>query len=269
MASDSKSSPTFFERMGFGRHQDITEEEIKDLVTDTDELLDDEKRMIHEILDLGDMTVREIMQPRVDVISVEDTETVRAAFERMRGTGYSRLPVFHEDEDNIVGILYYKDLIMPLLDGDDDASVLDYLQEPLFVPETKDVFPLLSEMQSSRHHMAIVVDEYGGTDGIITMEDILEEIVGEIIDESDLENKYITELNGTTWLADGRFPIEEALELGWPVSDSDDYETIAGWLMDILDSVPKPGQELERDGFSFRIEKMRRRRISTIRVTKL
>ena len=198
--------------------QSVSEEEIKYMVTDNDELLPDEKRMIHDILDLGDMTVHEIMQPRVDMILVEDTETVRQAVDRMRGTGYSRLPVFHEDSDRIVGIVHYKDLVGPLMDGKENEPVADYAYEALFVPETKDLFPLLSEMQTNRQQMAIVVDEYGGTDGLITVEDIVEEIVGEIIDESDIENKFITPLSDGTWLVDGRFPVEDALKLGWPVS---------------------------------------------------
>ena len=248
--------------------QNVSEEEIKYMVTDNDELLPDEKRMIHDILDLGDMTVHEIMQPRVDMILVEDTETVRQAVDRMRGTGYSRLPVFHEDIDRIVGIVHYKDLVGPLMDGKENEPVADYAYEALFVPETKDLFPLLSEMQTNRQQMAIVVDEYGGTDGLITVEDIVEEIVGEIIDESDIENKFITPLSDGTWLVDGRFPVEDALKLGWPVTESDDYETMAGWLMGMIDFVPQVGDEFEFGGYRFKIQAMRRRRISNIRVTR-
>ena len=248
--------------------QSVSEEEIKYMVTDNDELLPDEKRMIHDILDLGDMTVHEIMQPRVDMILVEDTETVRQAVDRMRGTGYSRLPVFHEDIDRIVGIVHYKDLVGPLMDGKENEPVADYAYEALFVPETKDLFPLLSEMQTNRQQMAIVVDEYGGTDGLITVEDIVEEIVGEIIDESDIENKFITPLSDGTWLVDGRFPVEDALKLGWPVTESDDYETMAGWLMGMIDFVPQVGDEFEYGGYRFKIQAMRRRRISNIRVTR-
>ena len=248
--------------------QNVSEEEIKYMVTDNDELLPDEKRMIHDILDLGDMTVHEIMQPRVDMILVEDTETVRQAVDRMRGTGYSRLPVFHEDIDRIVGIVHYKDLVGPLMDGKENEPVADYAYEALFVPETKDLFPLLSEMQTNRQPMAIVVDEYGGTDGLITVEDIVEEIVGEIIDESDIENKFITPLSDGTWLVDGRFPVEDALKLGWPVTESDDYETMAGWLMGMIDFVPQVGDEFEFGGYRFKIQAMRRRRISNIRVTR-
>ncbi|MCI8468729.1 MAG: HlyC/CorC family transporter [Eggerthellaceae bacterium] len=249
---------SLFEFFGVGRHQPVSEDEIKDMVSGAGELLEDEKRMIHDILDLRDMAVREIMKPRVDMMLVEDTETGRAALERMRGTGYSRLPVFHDDMDAIVGIVHYKDLIGPLMDGRIDDPVTKFMYEPMFVPETKDVIPLLSEMQEQRQQMAIVVDEYGGTDGLITVEDIVEEIVGEINDETDRDRDAVTLLDAGTWRADGSFPVEDALELGWPVCESDDYETIAGWLMDTLDTVPKTGDEFEVDGFSFKIEKMRR-----------
>lgn len=247
--------------------QSVSEEEIKYMVTDNDELLDDEKRMIHDLLDLGDMTVHEIMQPRVDMILAEEGETVRQALDRMRGTGYSRLPVYREDIDHIVGIVHFKDLMAPLMDGKENELVGAYVYEAMFVPETKDAFPLLSEMQTNRQQMAIVVDEYGGTDGLITVEDIVEEIVGEIIDETDPESKFISSPSEGEWLVDGRFPVEEAVLLGWPVAESDDYETIAGWLLGTVDSVPLVGDEFEVEGYRFKIQAMRRRRISSIRVT--
>ena len=249
--------------------QNVSEEEIKYMVTDNDELLEDEKRMIHDILDLGDMTVHEIMTPRVDVMFAEDTDTVRQTVERMRGTGYSRLPVYHEDIDRIVGIVHFKDLVAPLMDGKEHEPVAEYAYEAMFVPETKDLFPLLAEMQTNRQQMAIVVDEYGGTDGLITVEDIVEEVVGEIVDETDRENPFIEQESENVWVVDGRFPVEDAAELGWPVEDSADYETIAGWLMSMLDSVPQVGEELAFDGYRFKIQAMRRRRISTVRVERL
>lgn len=268
-SNPDKPKPGLLERLGLSRSTTVSEEDIKGIVADAEELLDDEKRMIHDIMDLGDTSVREIMQPRVDMMLVEDDATVRAALERMRGTGYSRLPVYHDDMDNIVGIVHYKDLVPPLMDGKDDEPVTKFMFEPLFVPESKDVMPLLGEMQAARHQMAIVVDEYGGTDGLITVEDIVEEIVGEIVDETDLDRPLITVLDGDGWRVDGSFPVEEALGLGWPVVDSDDYETVAGWLMDAFDSVPQTGDEFEVEGFTFKVEKMRRSRISTIRVQKL
>ncbi|MEG1907334.1 MAG: hemolysin family protein [Gordonibacter sp.] len=254
---------------GADERQSLSEEEIMYMVTDNDELLPDEKRMIRDILDLGDMTVREIMQPRVDMIFVEDTDTVRQAVDRMRGTGYSRLPVFHEDIDRIVGIVHIKDLVGPLVDGKGDDQVGPYAYEAMFVPESKDAFPLLSEMQTNRQQIAIVVDEYGGTDGLITVEDIVEEIVGEIADETDAEAKHLTAVSDGEWIVDGRFPVEDALQMGWPVTESDDYETIAGWLLGTLDEVPQVGDELVFDGYRFKIQAMRRRRISSIRVSRL
>ena len=248
------------------RQTPSAEEEIKDFVADSDELLDDEKRMIHEILDLGDMDASEIMTPRVDMILVEDTETVRQAVDRMMGTGYSRLPVFHEDIDRIVGIVHYKDLVPPVLDGKGDDLAVDYAFEPLFIPESKDVFPLLTEMQTKRQQMAIVVDEYGGTDGLITVEDIVEEIVGEIVDETDRERPVIKQEGPDAWLVDGRFPVEDAVEMGWPLAESEDYETIAGWVLSMLDTVPQTGYSFEKDGFRFTIHSMRRRRILAVRV---
>lgn len=266
---EQKGLTGFFSRFGSAKKQTVSEEEIKDIVADNDELADDEKRMIHDIIDLGDMSVHEIMQPRVDMIMVEDTETVRTAVERMHGTGYSRLPIFHEDADHIIGIVHYKNLVGPLIDGREDDLAVKYAFEPLFVPETKDIFPLLKEMQTNRQQMAIVVDEYGGTDGLITVEDIIEEIVGEIVDEYDMEGKEITKLSDGVWRVDGRFPVEDAAALGWPVSEPEDYETIAGWLIDTLDFVPEMGDEFTVGGYSFKIERMRRSRISTIRVERL
>ena len=255
---------------GLGRkHQQISEEEIKTLVGDADELLEDEKRMISDILSLNDMSVSEIMTPRVDIMAVEDTETVRHTLERVRGTGYSRLPVYHDDLDSIVGIVHYKDLIPAVLEGNIDEPVIDYAFVPMFVPESKDVFPLLSEMQTNRQQMAIVVDEYGGTDGLITVEDIVEEIVGEIIDETDAEDSLVVSTGEGSWVVDGRLPVEDAIEVGLPVVESDQYETIAGWLMSVLDAVPHIGDEFTFDGFRFKVQSMRRRRIQKLRVEKM
>ena len=251
------------------KHQQISEEEIKTLVGDADELLEDEKRMISDILSLNDMSVSEIMTPRVDIMAVEDTETVRHTLERVRGTGYSRLPVYHDDLDSIVGIVHYKDLIPAVLEGKIDEPVIDYAFVPMFVPESKDVFPLLSEMQTNRQQMAIVVDEYGGTDGLITVEDIVEEIVGEIIDETDAEDSLVVSAGEGSWVVDGRLPVEDAIEVGLPVVESDQYETIAGWLMSVLDAVPHIGDEFTFDGFRFKVQSMRRRRIQKLRVEKM
>jgi putative hemolysin len=249
--------------------QGVSEDEIKYLVTEQDTLLDEEKRMIHEIFDLGDTVAREVMTPRVDMISVEDDATVKQAVERMRGTGFSRMPVFHEVPDRIVGITMIKDLLMPLIDNREDEPITDYMRDPVFVPETKDILPLLGELQTSHQQIAVVVDEYGGTAGIVTVEDIVEEIVGDISDEYDPDNKYQTQLSETEWLIDGRLPTDDAIEMGFPVEEGEDYETIAGWLLDTIDSVPQVGDNFDIEGYAFKVQSMRRSRISMLRVSKL
>ena len=225
--------------------------------------------MIDDIVQLGSTVASEICTPRVDMIQVGATETVRTAIERMRGTGNTRLPVTKTDSDEIVGIVHFKDLTYAILDGDDDEPCEKFMFRPKFVPESKDVIKLLEEMQVERVQMAIVIDEWGGTEGLITVEDIVEEIVGEIVDETDDEEALIEQLDENTWKVDGKCPSKFGEANGWPVKVADDYETIAGWLMDEIDAVPEAGEEFEIDGFSFRIEKMRRNRIQTIRVQKI
>ncbi|MCI9129995.1 MAG: HlyC/CorC family transporter [Eggerthellaceae bacterium] len=264
--SKEKTKPTFFERLTGGKREPASEDELREIVDVAVDLAESEKRMIHDIIDLGDTTADEICTPRVDVMLVDDDETGRVALDRMRGTGYSRLPVCHDGIDDIIGIVHYKDLIGPLMDGSIDQSVTEFMYEPMFVPETKDVIPLLGEMQAAHQQMAIVVDEYGGTEGVVTVEDILEEIVGEIADESDLDGDLVTLVSPGIWKADGRLPVADAVELGWPVIESDDYDTLAGWLMNKMESYPEVGDTLSVDGFEFTIERMRRSRISTVRV---
>lgn len=246
--------------------QNVSEEEIKYMVSEQDDLRDEEKRMIHEIFDLGDAVAREVMVPRVDITMCEDTETVAEVLATMRQTGYSRVPVFHEDPDNVAGIAHIKDLIEPALDGCGGEPIARHLRDAAFVPDTKDILPLLSEMQTSHDQIVVVVDEYGGTAGIITIEDIVEEIVGEIEDEFDPDNKYLTRLSRREWLVDGRFSCDDAIELGWPIQESDDYETIAGWILELCDSVPDIGEVFEVEGYKFKVQSMRGQRISLIRV---
>ena len=253
---------------GGKQRQEVSEEEIRTMVADNDELADEEKRMIHDVMDLGDATAAEVMTPRVDMMMVGADETVRQAIDRMRGTGYSRLPVYREDDD-IIGIVRYKDLIDPLLEDKEGDLAADYAAEVGFVPESKNLLPLLNEMQTNRQQMVIVVDEYGGTAGLITIEDIVEEIVGEIVDETDFEDADIKQLGSDSWCVKGSCPVDDAAEAGFPVKAGDDYETVAGWLMDEFDCVPQLGDAFEKDGFMFKVRKVRRRRISELLVTKL
>ena len=126
--------------------------------------------------------------------------------------------------------------------------------------------PLLSEMRATHDQMVIVIDEYGGTAGLITLEDIVEEVVGEIEDEFDPDNKYLTQLSDREWLVDGRYSIDDAIELGWPIEDSDEFETIAGFVLEIADKLPRPGDSFEIEGYTFLVQTMRGRRLSTLRV---
>lgn len=245
----------------------VSEEEIKYMVTDADELTDQEKSMIHEVIDLGDTIAREVMVPRVDMAAMEDTSTLSEVLTVMRRTGYSRIPIYHDSVDRIVGIAHIKDLISPILDdGRGSDAVAAHVRTADYVPDTKDIIPLLSEMQSSHDQMVIVVDEYGGTAGIITIEDIVEEVVGEIEDEFDPDNKYLTQLSDREWLVDGRFSIDDAIELGWPIEDNEEYETVAGFVLELADKLPRPGDVIEKDGYQFRVQSMRGRRLSMLRV---
>ncbi len=247
--------------------QNVSEEEIRYMVSDADELSDEEKSMIHEVIDLGDTKAREVMIPRVDMDALEDDASLVDVLKKMRETGHSRIPIYHEDVDDIVGIAHIKDVITPIVDeGEASAPIRDHLREASFVPDTKEIIPLLSEMQLSHEQMAIVVDEWGGTAGLITLEDIVEEIVGEIEDEFDPDNKFLTRLGDRSWLVDGRFPVDDAIELGWPIEDSDAYETVAGFILDEADGLPEPGDVIEKDGWIFRVQTVRGQRIALLRV---
>ncbi len=248
--------------------QNVSEDEIRYMVTDAEELTEQEKSMIHDVIDLGDAVAREVMVPRVDVEAVEDTTGCAEVLSLMRRTGYSRVPVYHEDIDRIVGIAHIKDLITPVLDEDAaENRVSRYMRQAKYVPETKDIFPLLSELQTEHEQMAIVVDEYGGTAGIITIEDIVEEVVGEIEDEFDPDNRYLNQLSDREWMVDGRFSIDDAIELGWPIEDNAEYETIAGFVLELADKLPHPGDVFKKDGYTFTVQSMRGRRLSMLRVS--
>jgi len=258
----------------FGIHPDsvrpgVTEEEIKLLVTEQGTLLEAEKRMIHEIFKLGDTVAKEIMVPRVDMVAVEDTITVRDAIAAFRRSGFSRLPVYHEDADSIVGVALLKDLVGPAAEGALDEPVTRYTRPAVFVPETKPILTMLSDMQEARNHIAIVEDEHGGTEGLVTIEDIVEEIIGEVADEFDRERRYITPLGPDTWSIDGRLSIEEAQELlGLALPEAEEYETIAGWVLMELGHIPVPGETVAYDDLLVRVDAVRRRRIARLRVTR-
>ena len=252
-----------------GRAATVSEEEIKLLVAEQVGLMDEEKKMIGEIFELGDTVAREIMVPRVDMVMMDDFQTVDDAISVFRRSGYSRLPVYHEDQDRVVGILLLKDLLPAAVSGEGGHAIAAYLREPAFVPETKPVLPLMKELQAARSAMVVVVDEYGGTAGLLTLEDIIEEVVGEIVDEYDREERCVTRLEDGVWVVDGRCAIEDAREaLGIDFPESEEYETVAGWMLVRLGHIPVPGETLEHGGATIRVQSVRRRRIARLRVTK-
>ncbi len=253
---------------GGGSAHGVSEEEIKLLVRDQGTLLEEEKRMIAEVLEIGDTVAREIMVPRVDVDMIEDTSSVGEALPFFRRTGFSRVPVFHDDPDSVIGIALLKDLLEPIAEGESAGPLTQHVRPPLFVPETKPILDLLQEMRASHNHMVIVVDEHGGTAGIVTIEDIVEEIVGEITDEYDRDHRYIEPVGPGVWVVDGRLPVEDANEdLGLSVPESEEYDTLAGWVLTALGHIPVVGETAKIDGAELRVVAVRRRRIARLRVT--
>lgn len=248
----------------------VTEEEIKLLVTEQGTLLEDEKRMIHEIFELGDMVAKEIMVPRVDMLMLEDRMPLEQAVEHFRRSGYSRLPVYRGDADSVVGIVMLKDLVGPASQGLLSEQVSGYVRPAVFVPETKPILSMLRDMQEAHNHLAIVVDEYGGTAGLVTIEDIVEEIIGEIADEFDRERRYITRLGDNEWVVDGLLSVHEANEtLDWDLPLSEEYETVAGWVLAELGRIPVGGEVVEHHSLRVQVDVVRRRRIARLRVKRV
>lgn len=249
----------------------FTEDEIKTLIDVSGEegtIEEDEKEMITSIFEFGDTRVKEIMIPRVDMVCVEAEENIKEVLAKAIKGGYSRFPVYKDEIDNIVGILYIKDLLKYLKDGNFNICADKIKREAYFIPETKRADDLLREMQKKRVHMAIVIGEYGAVIGLVTLEDLIEEIVGEIFDEYDVAKDEITYLDKNTAIVDARLPIDEFNEKMNLQLPSDPFDTLAGFMMEYLDKVPEEGEEVEYDGNKFIIEKMDEKKISKVRIIK-
>jgi CBS domain containing-hemolysin-like protein len=245
------------------------EERLRHLVEGNADLEEDEREMIASVIELGEQPVREIMVPRIDIVAAPDTSTVRDVLDRIVESGHSRIPIYDGNIDNITGVVYAKDLLKFLRDGDQTAPVKPLAREPSFVPETKKVDELLHEMQQRRVHLAIVVDEYGGTAGLITIEDLIEEIVGEIQDEYDVEEDMIQELNEHEALFDARVSIRDVNDtLDLDIED-EDFDTLGGLLYHELGKVPNVGDEVRVDGAVFTVLTTTGRRVRKVRVTKV
>ena len=250
-----------------------TEEELRSLTVEADDggvIEPEEREMIDNVLHLEETTARDIMVPRVDVVAVAEGTPAWEIVATITDAGHSRLPVYRETIDHIVGVLYAKDLL-PFVMGDTRELPLAKLLRPAHVvPESKRVGDLLTELRRDRVHIAIVADEYGGTAGLLTIEDILEEIVGEIQDEYDLEEVALVERVGEGELvADGRLPIEDVAEALGLVFTDDDYGTVAGFVHRHLGRLPSDGDRFEAEGLGVEVLKVEGRRVRRLRLTRL
>jgi putative hemolysin len=227
----------------------------------------EERRLLQSIVDFGDTLVREVMTPRPDIVAIRDTATVgdvRALFIEQE---YSRFPVYKDSLDNIAGFVFVKDLVV-LSTADDARQVLTLLRPAVFVPETKRVPELLKQFQRQQTQCAIVVDEYGGTAGLVTIEDLLEEIVGEIRDEYDVESEPIVEEGNGRWVFSGKANIDEVTQRLNVDIEREGFETVGGYLLSHLGRVPAVGEKFEVDGLAVEVLDAERRRVNKVRMSK-
>ncbi len=249
-----------------------TEEEIMTMLDAGEKegsIENDEKEMIYSVLQFGDKTVREVMIPRIDVIAVSLDTSLDEALTVLLDSGHSRIPVYEESIDNIKGLLYAKDLLRVLQSSSNRKPIAELMRKPFFVPESKRADELLAELKSKKVHMAVVVDEYGGTAGIVTFEDLIEEIIGDIQDEYDTneEQEYI-ELGPNTYRVDAGISLtdfNDLLEVELPTEESD---TLGGFLFAEFGRVPEVGETLEHEPLTLRIESLDGRRIRKVHVTR-
>ena len=232
-----------------------------------DEVIEDEEReLIESIIEFGDTVAREVMVPRPDMVMVANTATITDALNLGIAHGFSRLPVSGSDEDDIVGLAFTKDLMRAEREGRGDLPVLDLARDVTFIPENKPVARLMREMQDSKFHIAIVADEYGDIAGLVTLEDCLEELVGEIVDEYDAEEHDIERFDDGTLLVDGGLNIGDvADELGIDIPN-EDFDSVGGFVFSALERVPEPGDAIDFEGFAFLVESVEGRRVRRVRI---
>ncbi len=263
---------------GFKEGPFATAEDLRDLVDQAEEadvIEDEERQMIHSVFELGDTVAREVMVPRTDMVWIEKGKTLRQAISLSLRSGYSRIPVIGEDSDDIVGVVYLKDIsrrIFENADAERAELVEQLMRSAYFVPDSKPADELLRDMQSARVHLAVVIDEYGGTAGLVTIEDILEEIVGEITDEYDTHAPEINELGPNVFRVSSRIHLDDLAELIELNLSSDDegVDTLSGYLAKQLERIPIPGTSIVIEGWEFVAERAagRRNKIGTILIRK-
>jgi magnesium and cobalt exporter, CNNM family len=229
---------------------------------------EDEKELIHSIFEFGDTIVREVMVPRPDVIAIEDTATLHDVQALVLEHGYSRIPVFHEDLDDVVGVVFAKDVLKAMHQGDGERALTDICRPARFVPESKRVADLLREMQQEKFHQALVTDEYGSVTGIVSLEDLLEELVGEITDEYDTETPDVVEVGDGTYRVSGKTSIDDVNELLGAELPDEEWDTVAGLVLDLFGRIPLNGEETAFQGLRFTVEEVRGRRVATVLITR-
>ncbi len=249
----------------------VTEEELKLLlyVGEQEGIVEQEEReMIHGILEMTDKSVREVMVPRVDIVAVEATNSIADVIKVIIEYGFSRIPIFEDNVDNIVGVVYAKDLLRHGVIGDDQRPLKAVAREPYYTPEAKRVGELLREMKERKVHIAVVVEEHGGTAGIVTFEDLIEEIVGPIRDEYDMrEVEELQIISDQEVVVSARFPVDdlkEELDLQVPSVDAD---TVGGLVYELLGEIPKVGATIQLGDATLTVESIRRQGIQSVRIT--
>ena len=248
----------------------VNEEELKTLIEVGEEqgtLDKSEREMIHSIFEFRETMTKEVMVPRMDMISVEKNTPLDDVLNLVKIHGHSRIPVYKDKIDNIIGILYVKDLLSNIQNQSKDQDLTELVRKPYFVPESKLIDELLREFQKERIHMAVVVDEYGGTAGLVTLEDVIEEIVGEIRDEYDREKPLIKQVASHEWLVEGKINIEdlnEKLDLSIPAEE--DFESLGGFILSQLGAIPKEKESIQFENYEFIVEKVVGRRIKSVRI---
>ncbi|MBI3032002.1 HlyC/CorC family transporter [Candidatus Woesearchaeota archaeon] len=251
----------------------VTVDELKTMISigeQEGEIKDIEKKMIHNLFNLDKTSVNKIMVPRHDMFALDANKKLHEVLESILLYNYSRVPVYETTKDKIIGILYIKDILNHLKNNKLDVRVADMMKEPFFVPETKKIDTLLHQFRKRKQHMAIVIDEHGLVIGSVTIEDILEEIVGEIKDETDIDEQLIKKIKHHEWIVEGRAEIKELnKELKLGLKETPDFDTLAGYVMFKLGRIPREKEQLKVGGVLYIVEEKQSQRIKSVRIIKL
>ncbi|HEV8164889.1 MAG TPA: hemolysin family protein [Actinomycetota bacterium] len=250
----------------------VSEDELRAMVDEAErgEVIEQEEReMIHSIFEFGDTILREVMVPRPDMVAAEVSHSLQEVLELILRSGFSRIPVYRGDLDDVVGLAYAKDVLRSLHQGQVSKPLADILRPAPFLPESMRAADCLREMRKRKSHMVIVIDEYGGTSGLVTIEDLLEEIVGEIADEYDREEPNVEPLPDGDYRVNARLGIDEVNELLGVELPSTEWDSIGGLLFNLVGDVPREGQEVEFQGLRLRAERVQGRRVGRVRIHRL